>query len=421
METLPLTLCKRTSVLDGIVLLEVVPIERIKALLKSDLLLMAWDWDNYENEKHQINAYLKLYNKALGGIMVKYGKPKHKWGRSFPYKSLGLSTIRRECRNALINNLYYDCDIKNAQPEIIKNLCESNNIPCPFIKRYCNERDTILKLVQDAYDVDRNKAKELFIRMCFFGTFQGWCNENKISGKPELEFITCFQRELNDIADRAKKVNPSLYETARKKKEDNGENKENRILGSFFGLYNQEYESRIVEAVLCYLINQTDLMKYNNTSTPVGTYEYDGIKLWKENVDNYEGGLDGVLNLLNEKTYELTGFKLEWTAKSLEDGYNLDEWIDLVAEDETPIQELFESCEKITTTINNSDCGIIEAIMQLKPNHFIYSVDKTDGSKGEWYGWNGNRWEKSDAPLRKAILYDIENYWNSLMKKWDEI
>ena len=52
------------------------------------------------------------------------------------------------------------------------------------------------------------------------------------------------------------------------------------MLGSFFGLYNQEYESRIVEAeLLCHIINQTDLMKLPNTSTPVGSYEYDGIKL----------------------------------------------------------------------------------------------------------------------------------------------
>lgn len=420
LSALPLTLSKRSSILDGITLLEVVPIERIKALIKSDLLLMAWDWDNYENEKQQLNAYLNLYNKSIGGILVKYNKPKHKWGRSFPYKSLGLSTIRRECRNALIKGLYYDCDLKNAQPEIIRNLCESNNIPCPYIKRYCQERPAILQQVQEYYGVDRSLAKELFIRMCFFGTFYGWCQENKISGKNELEFITCFQRELRDIAERAKKVNPALYETARKKKEDIGENKENRILGSFFGLYNQEYESRIVESVLCYLINQTDLMKYNNISNPVGTYEYDGIKIWKENVDNYEGGLDGVLQLLNEKTYELTGFKLEWTAKELDDGYDLEEWIEVVAEDEKPNEELVADLDIINKALDDADCGIIETIMEILPNNFIYSVDKTDGSKGEWYGWNGVRWEKSDAPLRKAIMYEVQKYWENIMAKWEE-
>jgi phage/plasmid-associated DNA primase len=421
LNALPLTLTKRHSVLDGLTLLEVVPIERLKALLKSDLLLLAWDWDNYANEKQQITAYLNLYSKSVGGVSVKYGKPKHKWGRSFPYKSLGLSTIRRECRNALIKGLYYDFDLKNAQPEIIRNLCESNNIPCPYIKRYCAERPFILQQVQEHYGVDRNTAKELFIRMCFFGTFYGWCQDNKIVGKTELEFITCFQRELKDIAEIAKKANSALYETARKKKEDTGENKENRILGSFFGLYNQEYESRIVEAVLCYLINQTDLMKYHNTTTPVGAYEYDGIKLWKENVDNFEGGMEGVLELLNTKTFELTGFQLEWSVKSLDDGYDLSEWVEAVAEDNKPNETLIADLSPIVSALNNADCGIIETIMTILPNNFIYSVDKTDGSKGDWYGWNGVRWEKSDAPLRKAIMYEVEKYWKKILDKWDAV
>lgn len=431
-NALPLTLSKRSSVLDGLTLIEKIPIERIKALLKSDLLLMLWSEDygydahskqiaeNYANEKEQISKYFKIYNNTVGGVPVKYGKPKHKWGRAFPFKSLGLSCFRKIVRNTLINDLYYDFDLKNAQPEIIRLLCESNNIPCPIIKRYCADRVSLLLEVQNHYGVDRDTAKQLFIRLCFFGTYYGWCKENKISNKQPLEFIVLFERELKDIAERAKKENPTLYETARKKKEDSGENKENKVLGSFFGLFNQEYESRIVEAVLCYIINHTDLMKLAGTCMPVGAYEYDGIKLLKENVDNYEGGLDAVLELLNEKTFELTGFALEWTNKPFEKVFDLEEWINLVGEDDKPNEELLADMGKITASLDNADCGVVETLIEILPNHFIFSVDKEDGSKGEWYGWNGNRWEKSDAPLRKAIMYNVPEYFRNLMKKWDE-
>lgn len=433
MNTLNLVLEKRSSTLDGLNLIEVIPNNRIKALLKSDVLLLTWgDLDddggdihkkqiieNYKNEKDQLASYYKYYNKTIGGVSVKYGKPKHKWGRSFPYKSLGLSSFRRKVRNTLIDGLYYDFDLNNCQPQVIKNLCETNNIPCPKIQRYCAERTEILQQVQDHYEVDKKKAKDLFIRMCFFGTFYGWCKTNKIT-KPPLEFIIDFERELNDIAERIRKVNKELYDTARKRKEETGDNKEKRILGSFFGLYNQEYESRIVEAVLCYLINQTDLLKLDGTTIPVGAYEYDGIKLLKKNVDAFEGGLDAVLQLLNDKTFELTGFRLEWNNKPFEEVFDLKEWIEKVEEDEKPNAQLIEDCAVINKALNNADCGIIETIIELKPNHFIFSVDKTDGSKGEWYGWNGNRWEKSDAPLRKSIMYDIETYWKGIMEKWNE-
>lgn len=429
-NALPLTLNKRSSVLDGLTLLEVIPIERIKALLKSGLLLLAWDenynWEGcdyfqYKNEKEQLTAYYKLYNKSVNAVSVKYGKPKHKWGRAFPYKSLGLSSIRRVIRNSLINDVYYDFDISNAQPSIIKNLCESNNIPCPIIKEYCADRKRIMAQVAEHYGVSANVAKGLFIRLCFFGSYYGWCIENKITNKEPLQFITLFERELKDIAERAKKENPALYESARKKKETAGENKENKVLGSFFALFNQEYESRIVEAVICYLINHTDLMKVEGSKTPAGAYEYDGIKLLKKNVDAYEGGLEAVVELLNEKTTELTGFKLTWTNKPFEEVYDLTEWIDEVAEDEKPNEELIADMALINDAIKRADCGIAETIMKIQPDHYIYSVSKTDGSKGDWYGWNGNRWERSDAPLRKAIMYEVEKYWEGIMKKWNDL
>jgi len=432
-NALPLTLAKRSSVLDGLVLFEKIPAERIKAFLKSDLLLLTWDdmsdmtltnrqiAENYANEKAQLSAYNKNYNSTIGGIPVKYIKPKHKWGRSFPLKSLGLSCFRKTVRNTLIDEIFYDFDLVNAQPEIIRLLCESNNIPCPIIKRYCADRPALLLEVQNHYGVTRDKAKKLFIRMCFFGSFYGWCMENKIADKEPLEFITLFERELKDIAEKAKKANPVLYETARKKKEDGGENKEKRILGSFFGLYNQEYESRIVEAVLCYIINHTDLMKIAGTNVPCGAYEYDGMKLLRENVDMFEGGLAAVIELLNEKTLELTGFRLEWTNKPFEDVFDLEEWIDQVQEDEKPNEELIEDMEEVVTALDNADCGVIETLMKIKKDHYIFSVDKDDGSKGEWYGWNDIRWEKSDAPLKKAIMYIVPEYWREIMSKWNAV
>ena len=55
MNALPLTLAKRSSVLDGLTLFEKIPAERIKALIKSDLLLLLWSEDyGYDAHKKQI-------------------------------------------------------------------------------------------------------------------------------------------------------------------------------------------------------------------------------------------------------------------------------------------------------------------------------------------------------------------------------
>jgi len=431
--TLSLALLNTSSVLHGLILFEVIPKQRIKALTKSDFLLLTWEntddphkkeiMKNYANEKQQISGYMKYYNDSLSAVSVKYGKAKHQWGRAFPFKSLGLTCFRRKIRNTLIDGLYYDFDIKNAQPEIIRNLCESNGIECPIIQRYCRERSIIKKEVAEYYGVSEDVAKNLFVRLCFFGTFGGWCKENKITNKSSMEIIILFNRELMDIAFKVKEVNLSLYQTAINLKKKDGINKDSDAIGSFFALFCQENECRIVESILCYLMNKTELMKIEGTKTPAGAYEYDGIKLLKANVDAYAGGVDAVVNLLNEKTLELTGFQLEWISKPIEDIYDLTEWIALVEEEEKPNEELFADCRKINKAIDRGDVGIVETIKEIYPKHFVYLVDKFDTRKGDWFGWNRekNRWFSGNVPVFMSIVYDIESYWTSLMKRWDEV
>lgn len=93
---------KSVSVLDGIELLEYIPRARVQALINSKKLSLNWDKTNhsqwwasqlYANEITQMKEYLKLYDKVSRGFCVKYIKPKHKWGRVAPTKSLGLTSF----------------------------------------------------------------------------------------------------------------------------------------------------------------------------------------------------------------------------------------------------------------------------------------------------------------------------------------
>ena len=128
----------------------------------------------------------------------------------FLWKSLGLTGFGKATRNTLIDGLYYDFDLENAQPRIIQNICKSNGIRCPNVDNYCGNRDKILNNIATAYGVEKKVAKKLMLRLCFFGTFKGWCKELHLSGKEPLGFITNFERELRVIANRTKQVNPTL-------------------------------------------------------------------------------------------------------------------------------------------------------------------------------------------------------------------
>lgn len=410
-----LSITKRSSApLDGVVLLEYIPIKRVKALIKSDILRLdcipnrSGILKEYANEKEQLKNYLKLYNHHLKSFRVKYIKPKHKWGRVLVREALGCTAFDKSTRNTLINELYYDLDIKNAQPEIIRNICLANQIDCAEVIDYCNNREEILNSISTTMGVDVKIAKKLMLRLCFFGTFQGFCEENNIQGVAEPAFVSSFVRRLSKIANETKEKNPELYNTARKLKESKDEK---NFIGSFYAYYLQEFEFRIVEKVMLYLMHETTIMNhpYIQTEEKVGIYEYDGIKLLKENVDKF--GYDKVLKLINEKTIELTGFKLCWEEKSIDKVMDISKWIDSVIDNNKADTDLFEISDNIEKKFD--DTGVIEVVKEIYPNNFVYS-------NGIWYCWTGKKWEQGDKQLRLAITYGVSKYWFELISPFEE-
>jgi len=330
--SIPLCLEKRISSLDNITFLEIVDINCLNALINSDNLKDKFDTSNYtqklasqlySNEKHQLTSYLNKYDKKINAIKVQYKKPRHKYGRVFPDKSLGLTCLSKKIRNTLIKDKYIDIDLTNAQPKIIYNICKSNNLinDLPHIEAYIFKREEILEEVINTYNVSRNDAKNLFIRMAFFGTFYGWLHELGLdtNTQPTL-FIHSFKEELNKIANIIREKNPSLYETCRKQKEDK---REKNVIGSMFSLYLQDYEERIMEVAINWIINNTKIMDHQNSIYKVGTYEYDGIKLLKDRVENY-GGIELLINNLQNVILKEIGFDMMFEVKPIEKFFEIE-------------------------------------------------------------------------------------------------
>jgi hypothetical protein len=343
-QRIPLTLEKRVSVLDKLVLSEEVDFNCLDALIKSELLQDKYDLTNYSqkvasqlysNEKQQLEQYKKKYDKKSNVFKVQYKKPRHGYGRVFPDKSLGLTCLSKKVRNTLIKGNYCDIDLSNAQPAIVYNICKSNNIPCELITKYIFDRETILQGVIDAYGVSRNDAKCLFIRLAFFGTFYGWKEELCLGDVYPINFIIGFQKELQSIAEIIKRSNPIMYECCRKLKSDKNEG---NVIGSFFSLYLQEYETRIMECCYLYLKDKTQIIKKN-----ILTYEYDGFKLLKSRVEEF-GGVCQLITELNQVVLEQTGFVILFEEKTIEKCFEI-EYTPFSPLQTTPIltrEEIFE-------------------------------------------------------------------------------
>ncbi len=384
-EMIPLTLEKCDCYLEGKKFGEYIPIERVQALIESDMLHTTWKKDSYahncsqkwyKNEKNQLEDYLKIYNPNSKVFEVSYNKSKSKWGRCYVNKSLGMTSFCKKIRNALICDIYYDFDIKNEAPSILEIICKKHNIACAHISNYVNNRDKVLDKIATHYEVDRSVAKELMIRLCFGGSIQKWKETCNVRKQQDLQSLIDFKEQLNEIAEKIRKANPILYKSCKDKKDEKDEKaKKPNYLGSLLSTYLFEYESRIVPKVQEYIAIHTPLSTLQGCDLPVQTNEYDGIKLLKENVNKY-GGVDKVRLLLNEKTLELTGFSLLWECKPITEFHTLSE-------------EMLESARKSTSSESTStgvfnDLEAAQKLYRLYPhwkycNQELYVFDNRTG------------------------------------------
>ena len=197
---IPLAIAQTPSFIAGKTFIEQIPYHYVEQLMQNECLKDKWDLTNYSqvvasqsymNEKEQLRSYSLNYNKKLNGFAVKYIKAKHKWGRVFPSKSLGLTSFAKKTRNTFIKDTYYDFDLKNAQPEILRCICQANDIPCDTITKYCNEREQIMEDIIKASGnkCSRDVVKNLIISLSFYGGFDGWLKDHNIEPFPEPSIV----------------------------------------------------------------------------------------------------------------------------------------------------------------------------------------------------------------------------------------
>jgi hypothetical protein len=333
--TIDLAISQTPSFIADKTFIEQIPYHYVEQLIKNDCLQDKWDLTNYSqelssqfylNEKDQLTSYLNNYNRKLNGFQVKYNKARHKWGRVFPSKSLGLTSFAKKTRNTLIKGIYYDFDLSNAQPQILRNICKSNNITHDIIEKYCNEREQIMNDIIQASSnkVNREHVKSLIIRLSFYGGFINWLKELKDDDNNSIDFaepiiVRDYRSQVQEIANALKIDNLDLYKTMERcKKEKGGCN----FMGSFLSTYLQEYELRIVEYVLKKICIETNICSTDVPNYFIATYEFDGLKLLISRVDAF-GGVDALLKFMNDANREF-GFDINWELKPISKYYEIE-------------------------------------------------------------------------------------------------
>lgn len=271
-------------------------VERIDDLTKIEYLnqMPFSDFCEHMNPDSKKEDLINSY-KTMKTICKQHLKSKGKCTRWYAHSSKSNNTVggRLFCGNSIQNlcanfrglicdKFTTDIDMKNAHPNILRYLCDINDIPCSSLKHYNNNRDDIL----NHFD-DRSAAKKLFLSAI---------NNDKLNRKEKNSFFIEFDNEMKRISKQLCKV--SEYADI----VNLPSSKQYNLTGSALNRILCHFENRILH-------NAINLLKTNNFE--IMTPMFDGMLIYGDHYDNYK-----LLNDITESVEnEFMDLKMEWAYK----------------------------------------------------------------------------------------------------------
>ena len=276
---------------------------------------------NVIQNKESIKTIVKkMYlNKLNVGEEVEYryvGKQTE--GRLYS-KIPSLQGISRVIRHSLAKNIYWDIDMNNAHPVILRFYCEENNIPCSNLIYYNENRDECFKSLMDKFNISRDDAKKIPLTSINGGLIYEDCPKWMIDLHEELFLIRNAICRLNPLYVKRAKENYDKKLKARNQTLRNPKNKaQNKPLfeninGSACNYMLCKYENMILQCCL---------RKIKEMELNVGALVFDGFMCYRK-----DGVIiDNLLILLEEEILRDIRIPIKLSVKDMEEGLNLDEF-----------------------------------------------------------------------------------------------
>ena len=242
------------------------------------------DFDN-NNINQETQDNLKEYYNNLndnGEINIVY-KQNNNTGRYYSQR-FGLQGMFNEVRSSIIHPQCLDIDFVNCMITIIIHLADKNNLKIPNIKKYANDRENILKEIND----DRATAKKLIIAILNGGFSKEYHEDKRLN------------KFLKNIEKESKMLHEYFYKTDKRIDDENVFNYKGK---NFCRIY-QDIENEL-------LMTMYDYFTFRNIK--IQSIIFDGILL----APNQPIMINDIQNYLFKKT----GINMKIAIKSFKDYY----------------------------------------------------------------------------------------------------
>jgi phage/plasmid-associated DNA primase len=424
---------------------EYVPLQVIRALRRSQRIPEAIEQDFHnDNDEHDAHKKPRLLFELFAATVNEDGysqpvlvPPKgvrtdNFYGRVYPNKLLSIAGLTRKVRNTLCLPRpeigycgWYDFDMVNAHPYMVFQICEQHEEAPqhPNLKYFCENRATVIADIQRIYGLpEKDMAKDLTIRLFFGGSCQGWfaANRKHVTTGATLEQMPVrlrqLQTEIEAIATFLKGKNRALWHSVYSSEQNKKTSAHKNFLGKFFARFCQSYETMIMNFLIKNIVDNTTCALYQDRV--VLSYEYDGVKLLRQPVDEYLAEKNWTLQDLTEWFSEIIRqqffINIRFDVKDLAPSYEISDFDEVAGVDETPVTRFLQELVNVSPLADIDGFGSHGCLAKFvinKDKDFIY-----DEQEEVWYWWNQsdkswNAYVKGQTviPLRNAISH-IDKY-----------
>jgi len=349
--------------------------QRLQTLLDSNSIIEQWNEDDLNNHHHksykskfdgereQLRWILDNLDKD-GLLKVEY-KRYNEIGRYYIQGKVGYTILRRLTRNYLCDGLYYDLDMKKAHLSLMFDLILKNewNNEFPTITNFYNLYEKQKIGIKNALIINDEEFKNLMIEIMFGFDIKKKCE--KILTKYRIvetrnlaiaEFIKNYIKELKLFTNKCKELNLFQIDTSNKTFNEGG---------SWLSKFLQTLEANLIGRLKNHIsMTIPNIYLFKRTNKKIGTYEYDGLKLLKTNVDK-NGGITQILNSIDNWLSENGYNQISFSNKSMDEKLKVEVNCKMSEEDEIVFDD--ENEDEITspTTIITEFSPIV---MQTETN-----------------------------------------------------
>lgn len=301
-------------------------------------------------EKDKLRRFIKNSIKNTHETHYKLGKhlKNDLLGRLCAVRGEGLQTFQKDVRAAIAHDYYWDLDMVNAQPTLLKQYAERNGWKCSAIEHYITNREELLTEVCDALQVERWEAKDRVIAL-FFGS-------SYVEGLPAF-FTNDLKSELHLIMKNNWELNKAQLKFLERKPNHYG-----KALADIL-----QTEERN-----CLMALESILVKYGRS---MDVYIHDGglvRKLKDELVFPPK-----LITLLEDGVFEKTGYKIKLHIKPLT----------------TKFSKKIETDSILSSSILIDDAFAAREFAKAMGDHIVYDsgvVWVFDSSNGIWSSNEGH-------------------------------